>query len=339
MLTKELSVTNFRLLGTRSFSFEQGTTVIFGSNATGKTSLLEAIGYCLRAKSLIGAKDYEIPTFGGNCFLLEAKLEGEKSVGVKISWEGRKSVQINGKPVRSSRELVENFKMVSITPATSLIATGTPSARREFLDDTASQINPSWSATISEYRSTLTERNAWLKSENGDRSLFEVLTESLIKTGIEVRKIRNEVSEMISRYIEVEDIEFTCTQKGELTRKEFAKVYSQEKAREQTVIGPHKDEWTLNLKSHQVDRFASTGEARRVTLSLKLAQANLITEKTGVEPIILADDLFAELDSERAQTALRQMQSFKQAFITCAQKPPQGDYTLLESDTWANQNQ
>lgn len=336
MIVSELQTTNFRLLGTCIFKFNEGATVVFGSNATGKTSMLEAIGYCLRARSVIGAKDMEIPTFGQTFFSSWAKLEGEKNLTSSIEWDGRKIVRVNDKPVRSSRELVENFKMVAITPSTSLISTGPPSARREFLDDTASQINPSWANTISEYRSVLTERNAWFRSGSGCRDLMEVLTESIIVLGSKLRNIRDEVSSLITEFISNENLSFTCSIKGTLSKSEFSKAFAQEQAREQTVLGPHKDDWALNLNGHQVDRFASTGESRRVTLILKLAQARIIKQKTGVEPVILADDLFGELDESRSEDALKQMSQFRQVFITCAQKPPEGEYTLIESDKWAN---
>lgn len=338
MIVTELQTTNFRLLGTRTFQFNAGATVVFGNNATGKTSMLEAIGYCLRARSVIGAKDLEIPTFGQTCFGSKARLEGEKSLTSSIEWDGRKAVRINDKPVRSSRELVENFKMVAVTPSTSLISTGPPSARREFLDETASQINPTWASTISEYRSVLTERNAWLKSGSGGRDLLEVLTESIITLGTQLRKIREEVASSITEFISEENLSFSCTLRGVLSKAEFSKAFAQEQAREQTVLGPHKDDWALNLNGHQVDRFASTGEARRVTLILKLAQAKLIRQKTNVEPVILADDLFGELDEGRSQDALKQMNQFRQVFITCAQKPPDGEYTLIESDKWASRS-
>lgn len=336
MLIKEIQTTSFRLLGSKHFEFDTGVTVIFGNNATGKTSLLEAIGYAMRAKSIIHSKDYEVPTFGSSSFAVSAKLEGEKNISTTVCWDERKTVQMNGKSVRSGKELVEVMKMVAITPATSQIATGAPSARREFLDDTASQINSGWANTISDYRSTLTERNAWLKNEFGGRNMFEVLTDSIIKLGTQVREIREQVVQELRMSLAEERIAFNFTSSGDLSKDEFRKVFPKEKAREQTVIGPNKDDWSLNLSSHQVDRFASTGEARKVTLALKLAQARLIARLTGIEPIILADDLFAELDKSRASQALTQMESFGQAFITCAQMPPQGNYVLIESNSWAD---
>ena len=311
-------------------------TVVYGNNATGKTSLLEAIGYAMRAKSIVHAKDFEVPTFGCSDFSVLAKLEGEKSISSTVSWNERKTVQLNGKSVRSGKELVDAMKMVAITPATSQIATGAPSARREFLDDTASQINPHWANSISDYRVTVTERNAWLKNEFGGKNMFEVLTENIIKLGSEVRKIREQVWQELKISVEEEKIAFIYTSSGELTTENFRKMFSKEKAREQTLVGPNKDDWSLNLSGRQVDRFASTGQARKVTLALKLAQARLITRLTGVEPIILADDLFAELDKSRACEALTQMESFGQTFITCAQKPPDGNYFLIESNSWAN---
>jgi DNA replication and repair protein RecF len=324
------------LLGSKSFELKRGLTIIFGDNATGKTSLLEAIGYALRAKSIIHAKDYEVPTFGCSNFSVSSNLEGEKNLTTTVSWDERKSVRLNGKPVRSGKELIDAMKMVAITPATSLIATGSPRARREFLDDTASQINPSWASVISDYRTTVTERNAWLKNEFGGRKMLEVLTDNIIKFGTQVRIIREQVANELKESLFEEKIAFSFTSSGNLTQQEFTKVYQKEKAREQTIIGPHKDDWSLMLDNHQVDRFASTGQARKVTLTLKLAQAKLIRRITGIEPIILADDLFAELDKARGKQALIQMEAFGQVLITCAQKPPDGNYVLIESNSWAN---
>ena len=336
MLIKEIQTTSFRLLGSRHFKFDAGVTIIFGNNATGKTSLIEAIGYAVRAKSIVHAKDFEVPTFGSSSFSVIAKLEGEKNISTTVCWDERKTVQLNGKSIRSGKELIDIIKMVAITPATSQIATGAPSARREFLDETASQINSAWAGVISDYRTTVTERNAWLKNEFGGRNMLDVLTESVIKLGTQVRQIREQVAQELKTSLEENKITFGYISSGELSTNEFRKVFPKEKAREQTVIGPHKDDWSLNLSGHQVDRFASTGEARKVTLTLKLAQARLIARLTGTEPIILADDLFAELDKTRASQALTQMESFEQAFITCAQRPPDGNYTLVESNSWVN---
>lgn len=336
MLIKDIETTNFRLLGTKSFEFYQGLTVIFGDNATGKTSLLEAIGYSMRAKSIVHAKDCEVPTFGCSTFSVSSKLEGEKNITSSVYWDERKTVRVNGKPVRSGKELMDAMKMVAITPATSQIATGSPSARREFLDDTASQINPTWASIITDYRATVTERNAWLKNEFGGRNMLEVLTDSIIKLGTQLRSIREQVAVELKDGLLEEKMSFSFTSSGELTQQEFSRVFQKEKAREQTIIGPHKDDWSLTLDGHQVDRFASTGQARKVTLTLKLAQARLISRMTCIEPIILADDLFAELDKENGKLALTQMESFGQVFITCAQKPPQGNYILMESNSWAN---
>lgn len=336
MLIKELETTNFRLLCSKSFEFGQGLTVIFGDNATGKTSLLEAIGFALRAKSILNAKDYEIPTFGNCSFSVLSNLEGEKSVSTIINWDQRKTVRLNSKPVRSGKELMEALKMVAITPATSEIATGSPSARREFLDDTASQINQTWASIISDYKTTVTERNAWLKNEFGGRNMLEVLTDGIIRLGNQVRSIREQVALELKGSLLEEKIAFSYTSSGDLTANQFAQAFPKEKAREQTIMGPHKDDWSLLLDNRQVDRFASTGQARKVTLTLKLAQAKLIKRMTGIEPIILADDLFAELDKARGELALNQMESFGQAFITCAQKPPNGNYVLIESNSWAS---
>lgn len=110
---------NFRILGDACIDFKPGLNIIFGPNATGKTSVLEAIGYCLRGRSFIGSKDSDVVTFGKDTFSLHFSLSADSDVAtdhIQVEWDGRKRVTLNDKAIRSAKQLVERFKLVSQNP-------------------------------------------------------------------------------------------------------------------------------------------------------------------------------------------------------------------------------
>ena len=333
MIVESVKTTYFRLLRDLSLNFLPGINVLLGANATGKTSILEAIGYCLRGRSIIGANDMEIPSFGIAEFNVDVTVNNGSKQNIKVAYDGHKVIHVNAKAVRSTKELFDAFKLVAMTPANSLIATGPPSGRRDFLDDTAAQLSPVWAGVVTEYRATLQDRNALLKRGNVP-GLMEVLTLKLVEYGLDLRRIRQEVTESLRKSLFTQGIDIELVEKGELSVEEFRKVAREEQARGLTILGPHRDECSFLLMNKRVERYASTGEARRVMFLLKLAQADLIKRLSSQEPIILADDLLAELDPHNANEALTKLSVYPQVLLTCAQQPEPGNYTIIQSTSW-----
>jgi len=334
----ELRTNNFRILGDACIDFKPGLNIIFGPNATGKTSVLEAIGYCLRGRSFIGSKDSDVVTFGKDTFSLHFSLSADSDVAtdhIQVEWDGRKRVTLNDKAIRSAKQLVERFKLVSQNPDSSGIATGSPSKRRDLIDDTASQMNTGWANTIVEYKTTVKERNSLLSSGASNDTLFSVLTEKIIELGLSLRSIRAEVAGYITNNTAPEGIELFVDDSTELSSANFSRLLYQERVRGITLIGPHRDDCYFTLNDRRVEQFASTGEARRVLLLVKLAQAKVITDACGQKPFILADDLLAELDDRNTMYAMEKLHEWPQTILTCARMPPSNDYNLIEVDQWA----
>jgi len=318
-------------------SFESGLNIISGPNATGKTSVLEAIGYCLRGRSVLGSKDSDVVSFDRNEFQIQLKTANPVPQNICVSWNGRKRVLIDEKPIRGARRLVERFKLVFISPKSVDMVLGAPSGRREFLDDIASQINPEWAELIFEYRATIKDRNALLSSDEPNLDLLEILTEQVIIQGSKLREIRRLISKDIQELSEIDGVKIHIDDSRELSKKEFAGISRVENIRGITLIGPHRDGCFFSLVGNRADKFASTGEARRVTMILKLAGARIISRKSGAEPIILADDLLAELDEKNSKIALTQLEEFSQTILTNAGKKPDGNYNFIEVSKWLNQ--
>lgn len=333
MIVTELNTENFRLLERSTVQFLPGLNAIVGPNATGKTSVLEAIGYCLRGRSVIGAQDEEIPTFGKTSFFCGISCTNSKRSKVEVAFDGRKSVKADGKSIRSSKELVDLFKLVVVSPSSTIIATGAPSLRRDFLDDTASQINPVWGNIVAEYRNTVKDRNALLKKDFSG-NLMDVLNTQLAQYGKSLREIRREIVGSLNTLCQNAQIKIELTEHDELGEKDFQKYLTPEKMRGITLIGPHRDECSFLLCGKRVERFASTGEARTVILALKTAQADLIGQISTSLPLILADDLIAELDKERAKEALDSLGKYPQVLLTCAGELPSIECNMIEANSW-----
>ncbi len=333
MIVNGLNTENFRLLECSSVQFMPGLNAIVGPNATGKTSVLEAIGYCLRGRSVIGAQDEEIPTFGKTSFYCGISCASSKRSKVEVTFDGRKTVKADGKAVRSSKELVDLFKLVVVSPASTSIATGAPSQRRDFIDDTASQINPVWGNIVAEYRNTVRDRNALLKKEFSG-NLMDVLNSQLLQYGKSLREIRREITGSLNTLCQNAQIEIELMEHDKLCEKDFQKYQTPEKMRGITLIGPHRDECSFLLRGKKVERFASTGEARTVILALKTAQADLIGQISTSLPLILADDLIAELDRERAKEALESLSKYPQVLLTCAGELPKIECNVIEANSW-----
>jgi len=331
-LISHLTTSGFRILDEFHIAFEPGLNVISGRNATGKTSILEAIGYCLRGRSILGSKDAETVTFGNSHFHITLETANPIRKPVNVNWQRRKTIYFGESPVKRARDLLDTFKMVFICPASVSMATGSPSGRRDFLDETASQINPEWANLVTEYRATVKDRNSLLSQEDLDSDLLEVLTTQIIKMGVKLREVRRVVADDIRNITKGDNIDIHIDDSRELSEEAFERKTRIERIRGRTLIGPHLDDCFFNLDEHRVDRFASTGEARRVTMILKLVQARIIHRRSGIEPFILADDLLAEFDTDNSSFALAELAKFSQVILTNAGINPDGNYNLIEVD-------
>ncbi len=304
--------------------------MISGPNASGKTSILESIGYCIRGKSILGSKDSDAVTFGRDRFNIRLETKSPTKKPVNVSWHGRKTICLGDQPIRRARDLLNIFKMVFICPGTVSIALGSPSGRRDFLDETASQINPEWANLVTEYRVTVKDRNSLLARDDCDPDLLVVLTNQIIEQGAELRRIRRLVAEDIRKLSIDFDVDIHIDDTSDLSTEAFVRKKAVEMIRGRTLVGPHRDDCHFSLSGKRVERFASTGEARRVIVLLKLAQARIIQRRSSIEPFVLADDILAELDSANSTFVLNELSKFSQVILTNAGVNPAGDYHLIE---------
>lgn len=337
----ELKLTNYRNCRDLSLNLNSGKILIIGKNAQGKTNILESIYFLSALKSPRTSNNIEIINFNAETAEIEAELvKANTSVTLDYSYSKEKNriLKVNG-----VKTTPKNFKQVLKTVLFStndlLLLRGNPSDRRDWLDRAISQIYPAYDERLSKYDKIRIQKNNFLKELiKGvplDETLLEVLNEQLTITGsniiylrikflAEIEKIAREKHRIISETEELKLVYDCSFLDGETELEEIAEKFRgaleerkiEEMRRAQSCVGPHRDDILFYINENEATKFASQGQQRTVVLALKLSELDIITEKTGDEPVLLLDDVLAELDDLRQNYLLKSITNATQVVIT-----------------------
>ncbi len=332
----------YRNLKEGTFIPSSGINVIYGKNANGKTNLLEAMWLFTGGRSFRGSKDSELCAIGGGSAWLRMDFfseEREQKAEITIQ-NGRRSAVLNGVEKRSASALVGKFCAVIFSPDhLSLVKEG-PSFRRNFLDGALCQLRPAYARLLGQYNRTLLQRNALLKDVTRHRELLDTLEiwdERLAQLGGSIMAERLRYTQKIAAaasqiYAEISqeeqplaiayETQIPILDGGEAS--DLARLLSEKLARSHradvaagfTTAGPHRDDLQLNLGEKSARIFGSQGQQRSIVLALKLAESQMIAERSGERPVIFLDDVMSELDAQRQDYLLNRLEN-KQVFITC----------------------
>ncbi len=349
MFLESLELKNYRNYETVKVDFGSNITLITGKNAQGKTNLLEAIQFLAslsssRAKTdnelVLWQKDFAV-VFGkvkkeGNEFELEAILNPPK----------RKILKVNGVKKGKSSEFIRYLSVVSFSVSDLLLLRGNPDDRRSWLDTAIAQIYPAYSDRLQKYNKIKTQKNNYLKEIKGnlscDTGLLDVLNLQLAIAGSNIIFLRlkfmkellklaqikhseiaeNEVLTMVYNSKVLDD--FDVLNDDILEVEEISKAYenrlelrkTEEIIRGQALVGPHRDDISFFINDIEAKKFASQGQQRTIVLSLKLSEIWLVEQKIGEMPILLLDDVLAELDDIRQGYLLDAIGKDTQTIIT-----------------------
>ncbi|MCL2261089.1 MAG: DNA replication and repair protein RecF [Fibromonadales bacterium] len=335
---------NFRNLKEFSLDFSGGITIICGPNGHGKSNLLEAIhiicqGFSFKTKAL-----QEAINWNAKDFILRTK-----TAAIQVDSTGVKG-KLEGKEFRRANTLFGSAPLVFISPEDIQLAKGTPENKRNFLDELLCFCKKSNLDLLRRYRRVLQQRNRLLKdiADTGTTNeyLFEALTEQLSTLAVMVWQERKAICEILEPHInnfyqtlcnKSEEIKFTYARA--LTKEDFLNVlkekFNAERASGTTLAGPHRDDIELLISGHSMRDFGSQGQCRSIALSMKFAAAEIIENHTGTKPILLLDDVFAELDTSRREAVAKivkqkDLQTFA-ATPSAADLPFQGDALIPSS--------
>lgn len=343
-----LKFENYRNLQNNIITPCEGVNIIYGDNAQGKTNLLEALWMFCGGHSFRSAKDSEVINWDKNFACLEMRFEGqEREQKAKIVFQsgknGGKSVIINGVEKKSAASLIEKFCAVVFSPEhLNLIKRG-PSERRRFIDSAICREKLKNAVIHSRYSRALNQRNSLLKNIYKNPSLEESLViwdEPLITNGALLIKKRLDYIKLLSQraeefhrgiskgsenlkisYVSTAGIDKndTLAEIEDKLRKKFDDNRQDDIRLGVTCAGPHRDDIEILINDKNAKMFASQGQQRSAVLSLKLAEASVLRERMGEEPVILLDDVLSELDAGRQDFLLNELHGC-QVFITCCEK-------------------
>ena len=334
MLLEKIIIKNFRNIENLELVFGKNLNFLCGSNAQGKTNLLEAIYLCCVGKSpfhkdndLIkhNEEDAYIKLFG-------SRQDGNFIIEVFVSKNDKKKIYLNGLVVNKLSEILGHLNAIYFSPDSLKLIKEAPADRRRFLDIDLSQLYKAYCASLLRYNKILLQRNNLLKtsSKSAISDVLSVWDSQLIKEGcflIEKRKsfIENLLPyvKKVHRFLTSENEEIEVSYKTDVDLNNIKDSYerilhenlNKDYLLKYTSIGPHRDDVKITLNNVDVKNFASQGQQRTAALSLKLAEINYFYDITDEYPLLLLDDVLSELDFDRQQKLI-ELSGVSQCLIT-----------------------
>lgn len=308
MTLQSLSLSHFRSYPKRTFQISAQTTLIVGPNASGKTNILEAIMFCATGKSFRADQDREAIAWGsemtnvkcqmtnGNAEGLEIKITNGEVGGQKAPL---KKYSVNG-VARRMVDFVGNLRAVLFWPEHLELVTDSPSRRRKYLDSVLVQIDREYRRSLQSYERGLRQRNSLLDRINegiASRNQLLFWDQLLIRTGGYLTDGRGAYIDFINGNKNF-SLEYDKSVISESRLEQYAE---EEVAASATLVGPHRDDFTMYKENKELGKFGSRGEQRLSILWLKLAELAFIEKRSGERPILLLDDIFSELDREHRE--------------------------------------
>ena len=350
MLLKKLKLSNFRNYIDFEQSFNHLKTIIIGQNAQGKSNILEAINLLATSQSERAEKDSDLVMWEKEYALIFSTTknkEAETEIAIQINPTGRRKLKINGIPKRAPQaDLLGNFFAVMFSCDDLYLIKGSPSSRRKWIDSVLFQLNLKYHKCLHDYQKAITQKNALLKkayevkmSRKELKEQLDIWNEQIINLGSdiiftrlrfidEIKPISIDFLNNISKHNEKLDLAYKATISKDLrlstNEKEIKEIFKysmsecfeEELARGQSVIGPHRDDLLFLINNKDAKSFASQGQQRSIILAIKLAELKIMEKRTGETPVLLLDDVFAELDESRQDFLLHNLPENIQTFLT-----------------------
>ena len=344
MFVERLALTDFRSYSEVDLALTPGIVSFIGANGQGKTNLVEAIGYLATLSSHRVAQDAPLVRRGAERAYIRGAVNQTgrtTTLEVEITPGRANRARINGSPVPRPREILGVLKTVLFAPEDLALVKGDPADRRYFLDTMMVLRTPRLAGVIADYERTLKQRNALLRSASGvrrfDSSTLDIWDEHLAQHGAQIIAARLELITALAPLTAHAYAELATNAVTALEYKPSSIDYpdhdiesirlnlestlktmrTQELDRGVTLLGPQRDDLQLILNDGPAKGYASHGESWSFALALRLACYELLRTE-GDEPVLILDDVFAELDETRRAHLSTVIMSAEQVLITAA---------------------
>ncbi len=333
MIIESIELKNYRNYDELHMDFSQGTNILYGDNAQGKTNVLEAIYVCATTKSHRGSKDKEIIQFDrdeSHIKLNVRKNDIPYRIDMHLKKNKAKGVAVNGVPIRKASELFGIVNVVFFSPEDLNLIKNGPAERRRFVDMELCQLNKLYVHSLVQYNRIVTQRNKLLKDlafrpDYGET--LDIWDMQLVQYGKEIILYRKEFVERLGMIIEPIHrnlsgdkeslrILYEPDVEADSFEETLRRSRSQDLKQRTTLTGPHRDDLSFMVNGIDIRRFGSQGQQRTAALSLKLAEIELVENIVHDYPILLLDDVLSELDNSRQNQLLAGINHI-QTVITC----------------------
>ncbi|MGN9775073.1 DNA replication/repair protein RecF [Micromonospora sp. H33] len=352
MYVRRLELVDFRSYERVGVDLDPGANVLVGPNGVGKTNLVEALGYVATLDSHRVATDAPLVRMGATSAIIRCAVahEGrELLVELEIVPGKANRARLGRSPARRARDVLGALRLVLFAPEDLELVRGDPAERRRYLDDLLVLRQPRYAGVRADYERVVKQRNALLRtaylarktggSRGGDLSTLAVWDTHLAQHGAELLAGRLELVAALAPHVtkaydavaagkgaagiayrpSVELAEPTTDRAGlaEALTAALAEARSAEIERGTTLVGPHRDDLALTLGPLPAKGYASHGESWSYALALRLAGYDLL-RADGIEPVLVLDDVFAELDTGRRERLADLVGGASQLLVTCA---------------------
>ena len=352
MYVRHIGLRDFRSWENLELDLAPGRTVIVGPNGYGKTNIVEALWYCATLGSHRVATDAPLIRTGAEragISTIVVQDGRELAVDLEITAGRANKARLNRAPVRSAREVLGAVRAVLFAPEDLALVRGDPGERRRYLDELAAVRRPAVAGIRADYEKVLKQRTALLKSASGARlradqgalETLDVWDGHLAAHGAALMAARLELVNKLAPEVEkayqllapssrpaaigyrgsVELTDPGAVPDVEYLRSALLEACARRRAAELDrgvcLVGPHRDDLELRLGDQPAKGFASHGESWSLALALRLAGYELLRTE-GSEPVLILDDVFAELDSARRRALAGVASSAEQVLITAA---------------------
>jgi DNA replication and repair protein RecF len=323
-MVSQLTLRDFRCFSNLELEFHPESTCIIGKNASGKTSLLEAVTVLTRLQSARTSSLVQAIRHGSKGLVTDGYVLGYHFQFYYSAT--RRKIALDGVEQKNATAYLDLTKLVSLANSDIALIRGSSETRRRFLDFAGAQLFASYRGVLRSYEKALHSRNRYLKMAPHRSKEVNAYTKPLLQFGRELTIMRASLVERLEPHL-TEAVRAVSDRDERLdlfyqagATADFEKALDDSVEEESrlmvTVVGPHRDDFRLWLNDKPADLFASEGQQRTIAIALKLAEAKLLELEFSRPPLLLLDDVFGELDTARRNRLFSALPSRGQRFIT-----------------------
>ena len=332
MILQQLSIINFKNIAQADLSFSDNINCFLGNNGMGKSNLLDAIYYLSFCKSFTHVVDSQNIRHGEEFFMLQGVYERNEMPEVLscgIRRRQKKSFKRNKKEYSRLSDHIGFAPLVMVSPDDITLIQGGSEERRRFIDMVISQWDKPYLDTLIRYNKALEQRNTLLRQEVSEPMLYEIWEEQMAHAATIIYDTRNRFLNefipvfnrfynLISNGNEQVGLSYRSHMSDGNLLQQLADTRKRDLILGYTTKGIHRDDMEMTLDEYPMKRIGSQGQCKTYLIALKLAQYDFLAHNGNTTPILLLDDLFDKLDSERVERIMQLVSSdiFGQIFIT-----------------------